>query len=125
VRSADRALDRTAGRVPADRAPASRGAAAVRTAARAPASLPPSATPARAWPPVAAATADPEPAAAPVIPLPRRASAPLPAEASRTLLGASAEAAPEGFAMPAVLGQSWARDPGTLRRLIAGLRRMS
>jgi hypothetical protein len=27
--------------------------------------------------------------------------------------------------MPAVLGQSWARDPGTLRRLIAGLRRMT
>ena len=31
----------------------------------------------------------------------------------------------EGFAMPAVLGQSWARDPGTLRRLFAGLRRMT
>jgi hypothetical protein len=32
---------------------------------------------------------------------------------------------PEGFAMSAVLEQSWARDPGTLRRLIAGLRRMA
>jgi hypothetical protein len=38
---------------------------------------------------------------------------------------APGEPAPEGFAMPAVLGQSWARDPGTLRRLIAGLRRMT
>ena len=34
------------------------------------------------------------------------------------------EPAPEGFAMPTVLGQRWAQDPGTLRRLLAGLRRM-
>ena len=37
----------------------------------------------------------------------------------------AAEPAPEGFAMPAVLGQRWAQDPGTLRRLLAGLRRMT
>ena len=36
-----------------------------------------------------------------------------------------AEPAPEGFAVPAVLGQHWAQDPGTLRRLLAGLRRMA
>ena len=112
-------------RSPLDRVSAAQGAAAVRPAARTPASLPPSATPARAWPSVVAATGDLEPPSAPVIPLPRRASAPLPAEAPRTLVGVAGDAAPEGFAMPAVLGQSWARDPGTLRRLIAGLRRMS
>ena len=69
------------------------------------------------------------------IPLPRRASTRAAAEAGPIrqrseaspvgAVDAPGEPAPEGFAMPAVLGQSWARDPGTLRRLIAGLRRMT
>ena len=69
------------------------------------------------------------------IPLPRRASTRSASDAGpvrqRSEAGpvgavdAPGEPAPEGFAMPAVLGQSWARDPGTLRRLIAGLRRMT
>jgi hypothetical protein len=69
------------------------------------------------------------------IPLPRRASSRSASDAGpvrqRSEAGpvgavdAPGEPAPEGFAMPAVLGQSWARDPGTLRRLIAGLRRMT
>ena len=69
------------------------------------------------------------------IPLPRRASTRSASDAGpvrqRSEAGpvgavdAPGELAPEGFAMPAVLGQSWARDPGTLRRLIAGLRRMT
>jgi hypothetical protein len=73
-----------------------------------------------------------EPVDVPRIPLPRRAPAHPPADRSRRRGGtrraassASASGAPEGFAMPTVLGQSWARDPSTLRRLIAGLRRMS
>ncbi len=69
------------------------------------------------------------------IPLPRRASTRSASDAGpirqRSEAGpvgavdAPGEPPPEGFAMPAVLGQSWARDPGTLRRLIAGLRRMT
>ena len=69
------------------------------------------------------------------IPLPRRASTrsasdggPVRQRSEAGPIGAvdaPGEPAPEGFAMPAVLGQSWARDPGTLRRLIAGLRRMT
>ena len=69
------------------------------------------------------------------IPLPRRASTRSAPDAGpvrqRSEAGpvgavdAPGEPPPEGFAMPAVLGQSWARDPGTLRRLIAGLRRMT
>jgi len=65
------------------------------------------------------------------IPLPRRAPGRTEAgparrsEArSRGAGAAVAEPAPEGFAVPSVLGQSWAQDPGTLRRLLAGLRRM-
>jgi hypothetical protein len=116
---------------------------------RAPTPARPSSGPAasRAAPP-------PEPAdTTPRIPLPRRApgqrsslqgpSGPAPGSSPQSLAdgvsrrrsagrGAGAAAAPadstpvpEGFAMPAVLGQSWARDPGTLRRLLAGLRRMS
>ena len=90
---------------------------------------------------------DPGPRApAPQIPLPRRAptqrSSGQRSAAARSSDGSSrrraagrgagapaspmeASSAPEGFAMPTVLGQTWARDPGTLRRLIAGLRRMS
>ena len=69
------------------------------------------------------------------IPLPRRASTRSAPDAGpvrqRSEAGpvgavdAPGEPPPEGFAMPAVLGQSWARDPSTLRRLIAGLRRMT
>jgi hypothetical protein len=69
------------------------------------------------------------------IPLPRRASTRSAADAGPVrqrsearpagAVDAPGEPPPEGFAMPAVLGQSWARDPGTLRRLIAGLRRMT
>ena len=69
------------------------------------------------------------------IPLPRRASlrsasdvGPIRQRSEAGPVGAvdaPGEPPPEGFAMPAVLGQSWARDPGTLRRLIAGLRRMT
>ena len=67
------------------------------------------------------------------IPLPRRAPGRPAAEAGpsrrpETRRGAAPtapEPAPEGFAMPTVLGQRWAQDPGTLRRLLAGLRRMS
>ena len=69
------------------------------------------------------------------IPLPRRASTrsapdagPVKQRSEAGPVGAvdaPGEPPPEGFAMPAVLGQSWARDPGTLRRLIAGLRRMT
>jgi hypothetical protein len=67
------------------------------------------------------------------IPLPRRAPGRPSAdagpsrrpEARRGAAPTAAEPAPEGFAMPTVLGQRWAQDPGTLRRLLAGLRRMT
>ena len=45
--------------------------------------------------------------------------------AGRSASPTEPDAAPDGFAMPTVLGQTWARDPGTLRRLLAGLRRMA
>jgi hypothetical protein len=114
---------------------------ASRTVTRIPASLPPPGTPARGLRSVdgpaggardaARPQRDAEPVDAPRIPLPRRAPAHRSADAPRrgatrgTGGPAEASAAPEGFALPAVLGQSWAQDPGTLRRLIAGLRRMS
>jgi hypothetical protein len=80
-----------------------------------------------------------QPARGPQIPLPRRspgqrspvtrASAQGGDTGSRRRGGARGPggepAVPDGFPVPAVLGQSWARDPSTLRRLIAGLRRMS
>jgi hypothetical protein len=68
------------------------------------------------------------------IPLPRRAPGRSAAEATpppgprtrgRGAVATAAEPVPEGFAMPTVLGQRWAQDPGTLRRLLAGLRRMT
>ena len=67
------------------------------------------------------------------IPLPRRAPGRPAADAGpsrrpETRRGAAPtapEPAPEGFAMPTVLGQRWAQDPGTLRRLLAGLHRMT
>jgi hypothetical protein len=70
------------------------------------------------------------------IPLPRRApgqstsdAGPMrrrsDARSGRPASAAESDAAPEGFAMPTVLGQTWAQDPGTLRRLLAGLRRMA
>ena len=122
------------------RSGSSRGGAA-RTVTRMPASLPPG-TPARGLRPVDGPAGgargaarpqrdvkrDADPADAPRIPLPRRAPADRSVDAPpRRGTGGPAEASavPEGFALPAVLGQSWAQDPGTLRRLIAGLRRMS
>lgn len=66
----------------------------------------------------------------PQIPLPRRAPGGRPSDPGARRRGAARpsgsdeSAAPDGFVVPAVLGQSWAHDPGTLRRLIAGLRRM-
>jgi hypothetical protein len=76
-----------------------------------------------------------QPARGAQIPLPRRSPgkrSPLTRAASqggdsgsRRGGGARESDAPDGFPVPAVLGQSWARDPSTLRRLIAGLRRMS
>jgi hypothetical protein len=112
----------------------SAGEARTIRATRIPAALPPTGTPARGVP--AAGTDGPRPArpAKPVdpqrlprIPLPRRAPAVRTSEpASRRRPADGAETvAPEGFVVPPVLGQSWARDPSTLRRLIAGLRRMS
>jgi hypothetical protein len=68
------------------------------------------------------------------IPLPRRAPGrstpeatppPGPRTRVRGAVATAAEPVPEGFAMPTVLGQRWAQDPGTLRRLLAGLRRMT
>jgi hypothetical protein len=67
------------------------------------------------------------------IPLPRRAPGRSGPDAGPARLrpearpGSPADpsAAPDGFAMPTVLGQSWARDPGTLRRLLAGLRKLA
>ena len=130
------------------------GTSAARAASvsRVPASLPPPSTPARGLRSVDGPGGGPrddtraersaervaeraaEPADLPRIPLPRRAPTHPPADTSRRRGGtrgtagsgasAAASAAPEGFAMPAVLGQSWAQDPSTLRRLIAGLRRM-
>ena len=118
-----------------------------RTVTRMPASLPPTGTPARglrsvdgpAGPraarpdaPRPARRRDAEPVDAPRIPLPRRAPTHSPTETpgaarrrARRVAPSRRRRCPEGFAMPAVLGQSWAQDPGTLRRLIAGLRRMS
>ena len=76
-----------------------------------------------------------QPARGPQIPLPRRSPgkrSPLTRAADTSRPGGGTRAsggessgAPDGFPVPAVLGQSWARDAGTLRRLIAGLRRMS
>jgi hypothetical protein len=83
-----------------------------------------------------------QPGRGPQIPLPRRSPgrrSPVPPggsdtgsrrrSGSRASGAASASsdgsAVPDGYPVPAVLGQSWARDPGTLRRLIAGLRRLS
>ncbi len=111
---------------------------------RVPASLPPTVTPGRGLRAVGRAPAHPD-AAAPVpdpvdshrIPLPRRSRTRPPPDTPGRRAGpravsevsaaaaAVAPAAAAGLAMPAVLGQEWARDPGTLRRLIAGLRRMS
>jgi len=65
------------------------------------------------------------------IPLPRRAPGrtetgpPRRSEARSRGAAAVAQPAPEGVAVPSVLGQSWAQDAGTLRRLLAGLRRMN
>lgn len=86
--------------------------------------------------PSSGVAARPEDGSARQIPLPRRApgqSAPdagpmrrrSGARSGRPASAADSEAAPEGFAMPTVLGQTWAQDPGTLRRLLAGLRRMA
>jgi hypothetical protein len=88
----------------------------------------------------AARDAEP-PAAAPQIPLPRRApgnrssawsATPAPTGGTAGRGGGAREARPaegsklpDGFPVPALVGKSWARDPGTLRRLIAGLRRMA
>ena len=99
---------------------ASRGATAddLRSAARhgAPPTEPgPSGGPA----PVGRAPAAPGPGTQ--IPLPRRTPAPPPVDALRRRRDA---AVPDGFVPPATLGHSWAKDAGTLRRLIAGLRRM-
>ncbi len=86
--------------------------------------------------PSGGATARPADGSARQIPLPRRApgqsasdAGPMrrrsDARSGRPASPAESEAAPEGFAMPTVLGQTWAQDPGTLRRLLAGLRRMA
>jgi hypothetical protein len=86
--------------------------------------------------PSGGATARPADGSARQIPLPRRApgqsasdAGPMrrrsDARSGRPASAAESEAAPEGFAMPTVLGQTWAQDPGTLRRLLAGLRRMA
>jgi hypothetical protein len=107
--------------------------------ARVPAALPPTGTPGgglpragRAAPPVRAGSGSAPDGPGPQIPLPRRAPAQRPPDVPRRRAATRASAAsaegpgvPEGFTMPAVLGQAWARDPGTLRRLIAGLRRLS
>jgi hypothetical protein len=80
--------------------------------------------------------AAPEDGSARQIPLPRRApgqsgpdAGPMrrrsDARSGRPASVAESDAAPEGFAMPTVLGQTWAQDPGTLRRLLAGLRKMA
>lgn len=138
------ARSRTDAAAPATR---SRTVAATPPPARVPAAIAPPSTPARAaTSPAARSTGsrsadDPSEVrtrSAPTtrqIPLPRRASTRSASDAGpirqRSEAGpvgavdAPGEPAPEGFAMPAVLGQSWARDPGTLRRLIAGLRRMT
>lgn len=112
---------------------------------RTPASLAPPTTPGRglaSTPPApsaspAAGSARPRRAAEPVaarrIPLPRRAPGRSATDlgarrsdaGSRAGVATAPGPAPAGVAVPAVLGQSWARDPSTLRRLLAGLRRMS
>jgi len=80
-------------------------------------------------PSAVAAPSRPSGDAARQIPLPRRSpgrteAGPGRRSEARSRGAAVAEPAPEGFAVPSVLGQSWAQDPGTLRRLLAGLRRM-
>jgi len=106
---------------------------------RVPAALPPTGTPGgglpragRAAPSTRAGSGSVSDGPGPQIPLPRRAPTQRPPAVPRRrtatrVSAASTEgsAVPEGFTMPAVLGQSWARDPGTLRRLIAGLRRLA
>jgi hypothetical protein len=111
--------------------PTARAGGRARTT-RLPAALPPASTPARGLPAARdddGRPARPEPAARPEpprIPLPRRAAAVRTDPASRRRTTDVPDAVmPEGFVVPSVLGQSWARDPGTLRRLIAGLRRMN
>jgi hypothetical protein len=143
ARSPRRAAAETSGAAAADAAtPASgRGAGRQRTADR-------SSGPAQRRNPSRAATtpaAPAAPAALPAqsrsageavrqIPLPRRAPGrstadatppPGPRTRARRTVATAPEPAPEGFAMPSVLGQRWAQDPGTLRRLLAGLRRMT
>ncbi len=109
---------------------------------RVPAALPPTVTPGHGLRPVAGpaspagpappagAVPFPEPADSPRIPLPRRSRTRPPPGLPGAPRGAPeavavSGSAVEGFATPTVLGQDWARDPGTLRRLVAGLRRMS
>jgi hypothetical protein len=86
--------------------------------------------------PSSGVAARPEDGSARQIPLPRRApgqsgpdAGPMrrrsDARSGRPASVAESDAAPEGFAMPTILGQTWAQDPGTLRRLLAGLRRMA
>jgi len=120
-------------------APPARPPAHSAAVARVPAALPPTGTPAGGMPRATRDAATPArtgsraapSGSVPQIPLPRRAPTQRPLEAPRRATihsaagAAEGSAVPEGFTMPAVLGQSWARDPGTLRRLIAGLRRLS
>jgi hypothetical protein len=99
----------------------SSGAAPVRTPST-PAAL--SAVPTQARPAGAAVRQIPLPRRAPGRSTPDATPSPRPETRARGAVATAAEPAPEGFAMPTVLGQSWAQDPGTLRRLLAGLRRM-
>lgn len=101
-------------------------------AAGIPAALAPPPTPARGVPGSAGRPARNRPPgeAARQIPLPRPApggeAGPADGADARAHGSAAtaAEPPPAAFAVPAVLGQDWARDPGTLRRLLAGLRKM-
>jgi hypothetical protein len=89
---------------------------------------PPAAFPARraAAPVGAGQTPGSTPGGGPRIPLARRTPTRPSADATRRPAVAAAPAeVPAGLGPPAVVGQQWVRDPSTLRRLIAGLRRMS
>lgn len=147
LRSASAPASAAAARpVPAGSAPArsasTRGASArsapapsaARSASTRPASARSTSSPAAVVPTRTRPIDDSAPAEARRIPLPRRTpgrSAPDGGAARRAEGGTRSgvttapDPVPEGFAVLTVLGQSWARDPGTLRRLLAGLRRMA
>jgi hypothetical protein len=82
--------------------------------------------PAAPGPPAVPAAPGPPAGGGPRIPLARRTSTRPSADAARRPAVAPVPAErPAGIGPPVAVGQYWVRDPSSLRRLIAGLRRMS